>query len=104
LRTPPNTSLAVESTTVTRGKEKRKATAAPVPSEPRMMDDRTRGASSDVEPRRPIHSKQQSNNGEEEEEEEEEKEDMTVKDLMERMSHFESKISMKLMEIGNYTG
>jgi hypothetical protein len=54
-RTPPNTTLAVESTTVTRRRGKGKAAAAPVPSELPRMDDRARGASSDVEARQPTH-------------------------------------------------
>jgi hypothetical protein len=83
-------------------KEKGKAAAAPVPSEPRRMDDRIRGASNDVKFCRSTYSEQQLNN-EEEEEEEEEEENMIVKDLMERMSHFKSKISIKLMEADNYT-
>jgi hypothetical protein len=58
-RTPPNTTLAVESTTVTRRRERGKAAAAPVapvPSELLRMDDRARGALSDVEPRQPTYS------------------------------------------------
>jgi hypothetical protein len=101
-RTPPNTTLAVDFSTVTKRKGKGKAAAAPVPSEPRRMDDRAREASSDVEHRRPTHSEQQSK--EEEEEEEEEEEDITVKDLIKRMSYFRSKTSMKLIEVDNYTG
>jgi hypothetical protein len=58
-RTPPNTTLAVESTTVTRRRGKGKVTAtsaAPVLSKLPKMDDRARGASSDVETRQPTHS------------------------------------------------
>jgi hypothetical protein len=72
-RTPPKTTLAVDSSTATKRKGKGKAAAAPVFSDPRRMDDRTRGASSGVEPRRPTHSEQQSNDGEEEDEEEKKK-------------------------------
>jgi hypothetical protein len=49
LRTPPNTSLAVESTTVTRRKGKGKAATAPVLFEPQRMDDGGVEASSEVE-------------------------------------------------------
>jgi hypothetical protein len=54
-RTPPNTTLAVKSTTVIRRRGKEKAAAAPVLSELLRMDDRARGASSDVKARQPIH-------------------------------------------------
>jgi hypothetical protein len=88
-RTPPNTTLAVESTTVTRRRGRGKATAAPVapvPSEPRM-DDRSRGASSDVEARQPTHPNSQSSTR---------RVTMSVKDLIDRMSHFGAKINTKL--------
>jgi hypothetical protein len=95
-KTPPNATLAVDFSTATKRKGNGKAAAAPGPSEPRRMEDRTKGPSSDVEPRRPTHSEQQSNDGGEEE-------DMTVKDLIKRMSRFGSKISMKLTGADNYT-
>jgi hypothetical protein len=55
-RTPPNTTLAVELTTVTRRRGKGKAAAAPVPSKLLRMDDRARGALSDVKARQSIYS------------------------------------------------
>jgi hypothetical protein len=57
-RTPPSTTLAVESTTVTRRRGRGKVTAtsaAPIPAELPRMEDRARGASSDVETRQPTH-------------------------------------------------
>jgi hypothetical protein len=88
-RTPPNTTLAVGSTTVTRRRGRGKPAAAPVapvPSKPRM-DDRSRGASSDVEARQPTHPNSQSSTR---------RVTMSVKDLMDRMSHFGAKINTKL--------
>ena len=86
MRTPPNTTLAVDSKTVTR--RKGKPAAAPIPFEPQRMDDTEIGPS---EPYQPARLKQPSRSA------------MSVKDLMERMSHFGSKISTKLTGAENYT-
>jgi hypothetical protein len=96
-RTPPNTTLAVESTTVTRRRGREKAAAAPVapvPSELPRMDDRARGASSDVEARQPTYPDSQSNVR---------RVTMSVKDLMDRMSHFGAKINTKLTESDTFS-
>jgi CO dehydrogenase/acetyl-CoA synthase beta subunit len=74
------------------------------------MDDRIRGALSDVKASRPTYSKQQSNKEEEEEEkeekeeeeEEEKEENITINNLTERISYFRTKISMKLIGVDNY--
>jgi hypothetical protein len=86
LRTPPNTTLAADSKTVTR--RKGKPAADPIPFEPQRMDDIEIRPSEPYQPARP---KQPSRSA------------MSVKDLMERMSHFGSKISIKLTGAKNYT-
>ena len=60
------------------------------------MDDRGIETSNDVKPRRSTHSKPHLND--------EEEENMTVKDLIKRMSHFRLKISLKLTRADNYIG
>jgi hypothetical protein len=78
--------LAVDSKTVTR--RKGKPAADPIPFEPQRMDDTEIRPS---EPYQPARLKQPSRSA------------ISVKDLMERMSYFRSKISTKLTGAENYT-
>jgi hypothetical protein len=86
LRTPLNTTLAVDSKTVIR--RKAKPATALIPFEPQRMNDIEIGSSEAYQPARlkqPLRSA------------------ISVKDLIKRMSHFRSKISMKLTGVENYT-
>jgi hypothetical protein len=86
LRTPPNTTLAIDLKTVMR--RKAKAAEALIPFEPQRMDDIEIRPSKPYQPA-PLKQLLRSL--------------MSVKDLMKRMSHFRFKISMKLIGVKNYT-